>query len=90
MATEDKREYIRLETSRPVEFTVQRRTYYGSIENIGSGGVFVKTSQTFSIGQEISMSFPSPPFEKEDRTGTIVDINPKGFRVKFNHPGYAR
>ena len=90
MGTKDKREYIRLETSRPVEFTVRGRTYYGSIENIGVGGIFVKTSHTISIGQELSMSFPSPPFEKEDRTGTIVDVNPKGFRVKFNHPGYAR
>ena len=90
MATKDKREYVRLATSRPVEFTVQGRTYHGSIENIGGGGVFVNTSQSFSLGQEVSMSFPSPPFEKEDRTGKIVDVNSKGFRIKFNYPGYAR
>jgi len=90
MGDRDKRDYMRLATSRPVEFTVQGRTYHGSIENISDGGVFVNTSQKFSIGQKVAMSFPSPPFEKEDRTGNIVDVNPKGFRVKFNYPGYAR
>ncbi len=53
-------------------------------------GIFIKTEERFSEGQDISMTIESPNFEYEKRTGKIVRATPEGIGVKFNFPGYAR
>ncbi len=47
------------------------RFYDGLITNISKGGVFIKTSGTFSVGQDISFYFG-----KENMDGTIVWVHP--------------
>ena len=86
----DKREYVRINTRQRVEFVVGGRTYCGTIENKSHGGVFIKTRENLSVGQDISMTFQSPSLINEERTGKIARVALKGIGVKFNFPGYAR
>ena len=90
----EKREHVRRSVDIPVEFIVQERLYQGRIKNINKegwirignvnkGGVFVETEISFSIEQNISMTYQSPSFGKENRIGKIVRISPQGIGVKF-------
>ncbi len=90
MTDRDRREHIRISTSRGVEFVVRSRLYQGSIENYCESGVFIKTEDRFSEGQDISMTIESPNFESEKRTGKIIWSTPEGIGVEFSHPGYTR
>ncbi len=82
MTTKDRREFARSLVDIPVEFSVRGRFYDGLIKNISKGGVFIETSGTFSVGQEISLYFG-----KENIIGTIVWIGSQGVGVKFGHMG---
>ena len=81
MTTKDKRQKVRHAAHVPVDFSVQGRFYDGVIRNISKGGAFIKTSGTFSVGQDISFYFG-----KENMDGTIVWIHPQGIGVKFKNP----
>ncbi len=94
MTTKEKREYDRTSTDMLVEFVVQGRLYQGRIKNINKegwikirniskGGVFVETEMSFSIGQNVSMTYQSPSYGNEHRVGKIVWIGPHGIGVKF-------
>ena len=87
VATGDKRDRVRVGTSKPVEFMVQGRPYFGSITNMAGGGAFIETTQRFSVGQDLSVTYVSGG-EPEERSGKIVRVTPKGIAVQFNFPGY--
>ena len=87
MTTRNKRDHVRIDTSRPVEFMVQGRTYFGSITDMAGGGAFIETTRRFSVGQDLSVTYVSAG-ESEERSGKIVRVTPKGIAVKFNFPGY--
>ena len=54
------------------------------VYNISSSGAFIKTSQNFSIGQEIAMKITFPvTMETHLVTGEIARITPSGAGVKF-------
>jgi hypothetical protein len=90
LSSKDKREHIRLSTSRNVDFGVKGHAHLGSIKNRSNGGVFIKTTAHFSEGEAISMTIESPSFENEKRTGRIVRVTPDGIGVKFTQAGYSR
>ncbi len=90
MADRDRREHIRISTSRGVNFVVGGRPYEGLSENKSHGGLFIKTDGRFSEGQDISMTIESPKFGSEKRTGKIARVTPEGIGVEFNYPGYTR
>ena len=94
MTTKKNREHARRPVDIPVDFIVRGRFYRGQIKNMSKGGwikigninernVFVETEMSFSIGQNISMTYWSPSFGKENRIGTIVRVEPHGIGVKF-------
>ena len=94
MTTKEKREYVRRPVDVPVDFIVQGRLYQGQIKNINKedwirignvnkGGIFVETEISFSIGQNISMTYESPSYGKEKRTGKIIRVEPQGIGIKF-------
>ena len=87
MKAKERRKCVRSDTSIPVEFIVQERFHFGSIKNICGSGAFVDTTQSFSVGQNISMTY-SNGSGPENRTGQIVRITSQGIGVKFNFPGY--
>ncbi len=86
MSLKERRRYVRVNRLRFVEFEVGGRTYHGTIENKGDGGVFIKTKAHFSTGQNISMTYESSIFTRKERDGKIVWISSKGVGVKFNCP----
>ncbi len=93
MTTKEKREFVRSPVDIPAEFIVQGRLYQGRIKNINKGGwiirdvsksgVFIETEMSFSIGQNVSMTYQSPSFGERNRIGKVVWISPKGIGVKF-------
>ena len=97
MTTKEKRELVRGLIDIPAEFIVQGRLYQGQIKNINKGritireviegGVFIETEMSFSIRQNIAMTYQSPSFfGEENRIGKIVWISPQGIGVKFREP----
>jgi len=78
MTTKEKREHARGLIDIPVGFIVQGRYNDGLIKNRSKDGAFIETSGTFPVGQEISLYFG-----KENTTGTVIWVEPKGIGVKF-------
>jgi Tfp pilus assembly protein PilZ len=63
---------------------VAGRYYREFIQNISERGVFIKTTETFSKGQEILMTFMSQDYQKPFKIkGEIVRVHPNGVGVKF-------
>lgn len=86
----ERRHDIRRECSKFVEIMVQGRTYLGCIKNESKGGLFIEAKGSFGMGQDISLTYPSPVAPDHIRTGKIVKIMPSGIGVKYNYPGYLR
>ncbi len=92
MTTKEKREHVRRIVDIPIQFIVRGCLYQGQIKNMGkegwvknikTGGVFIETEMSFSVGQVISMTYSSPHFEEKNRIGTIIRVEPQGIGVKF-------
>jgi len=67
-----------------VDYSVNEQYYRDFIQDISESGVFIKTSQTFSVGQSIQMTFMSPDYQKPFKIkGEIVRVHPDGVGVKF-------
>jgi len=69
-----------------VDYAVGERAYTNYIQDISPTGVFIETSESFPMGQEILMSFSFP--EREDSfkmSGEIARITPEGIGVKFKY-----
>lgn len=67
-----------------VDYTVEDRYYRDFIQDMSNSGMFIRTSQTFSSGQTILMTFMSPDLEKPFKiTGEIIRVLPSGIGVKF-------
>ena len=84
------REHIRMQTARPVDVSVEQSDYKGVIVNESNGGLFIKMSGRFSVGQKIEVAYLSPQGININRTCEIVRITSEGFSAKFKHLGYAR
>jgi Tfp pilus assembly protein PilZ len=80
----ERRKYDRKDFLRIIDYTVGDRYYRDFIQDISESGVFIQTSQTFSIGQTILMTFISPDNQKPFRiNGKIIRIHEDGIGVKF-------
>jgi len=67
-----------------VDYTVNDQYYRDFIQDISESVVFIKTSQTFSVGQKIQMTFMSPDYQKPFKIkGEIVRVHTDGVGVKF-------
>ena len=80
----DKREHQRKPFFMVVDYSTDDRVYKDYIQNISAGGAFIETRMPFSVGQEVSLSFPLPNYQKYIRiAGEVVRISPEGIGVKF-------
>ena len=80
----EQRKYSRKDFLTIIDYTVEGRHYRDFIQDISESGVFIKTSQTFSIGQPILMTFMSPDNQKPFRiNGEIKHTQEDGIGVKF-------
>lgn len=67
-----------------VDYNVNDQYYRDFIQDISESGVFIKTSQTFSVGQKILMTFMSPDYQRPFKIkGEIVRVHADGVGVKF-------
>lgn len=66
------------------DYSVNDQYYRDFIQDISESGVFIKTSQTFSPGQKIQMTFMSPDYQKPFKIkGEIVRVHTAGVGIKF-------
>lgn len=80
----DRRKYTRKDFFRIIDYTIEDRYYRDFINDISESGVFIGTSNEFSVGQEIIMTFFSPDHEKPFKIhGEIKHIHTDGIGVKF-------
>jgi Tfp pilus assembly protein PilZ len=67
-----------------IDYNVNDRYHRDFIQDISESGVFIKTSQTFSTGQKVQMTFMSPDYRKPFKIkGEVVRIHTDGVGVKF-------
>lgn len=67
-----------------VDYSTQGHVYKDFIQDISSGGVFIQTHMPFTVGQEVSLTFPLPSFQKHVKViGEVVRSTPQGVGVKF-------
>jgi Tfp pilus assembly protein PilZ len=80
----EKRRYGRKDFIRVIDYTVGDRYYRDFIQDMSEGGLFIETSNEFSAGQKIIMSFISPDYQKPFKVhGEIIHVQTDGIGVKF-------
>lgn len=67
------------------EYTVREGTFRDVISNIGSGGLFIRTSRKIAIGQTIELNFPLFDFDNVVKiSGRVIRRDHNGFAVVFD------
>ena len=67
-----------------VDYSTDDHFYKSHIQNISAGGVFIEIRMPFKAGQEVSLTFPLPGYQKYIKImGEIVRVTPQGIGVKF-------
>jgi len=80
----ERRQCGRIDFLRVIDYQVGDHYYRDFIQNISETGLFIKPSQTFSVGQKVSMTFMSPDNQKPFKmNGEIVHTDNDGVGVKF-------
>lgn len=83
---EGDRKYPRKDYLKEVDFVLNKRAFKGFIHDISAGGVLVESSESFTVGQMITLTFQLPDSDEHIKIfGKIARILPNiGFGVKFN------
>jgi len=67
-----------------VDYSTQDHVYKDFIQDISTGGVFIQTHMPFTVGQEVSLTFPLPNYKKHIKVvGEVVRSTSQGVGVKF-------
>jgi len=81
---EVRRKHVRKPFLMAVDYSAQDHVYKDFIQDISTGGVFIQTHMPFSVGQEVSLTFPLPNYQKHIKvTGEVVRSTSQGVGVKF-------
>lgn len=68
-----------------VDFASQGRAYREFVQDISGSGVYIQTSGSFSVGQDVVLTFPFPDSEKHIKiTGRIARVADTGIGVRFD------
>ena len=68
-----------------VDFASQGRGYREFAQNISGSGVYIQTKGSFSVGQDISLTFPFPKAAKHLKiNGRIVRADDNGIGIQFD------
>jgi len=83
---EGDRKYPRKDYLKEVDFVLNERAFKGFIHDISAGGVLIESSESFTAGQMITLTFELPDSDEHIKiSGKIARILPNiGFGVKFN------
>jgi hypothetical protein len=80
-----RRQYPRRTAYLIVEYTVLEGTFRDFIKDIGSGGLFVRTSRKVAVGQPIKAKFPLSNYHQTvEAMGRVVRRDSDGFAVTFD------
>ena len=78
------RKYKRKTYTRTVTFTVQGIEYHGVSEDFSAGGIFIRTDESFSLGQTMVLAFPLSDKKKQvEFHAEIVRVMDDGIAVEF-------
>lgn len=67
-----------------IHFTMKDRNYTGISEDISSGGMLIKTEDSFSVGQSIIINIPLANKQKHIKVpAEITRVMPEGIGVEF-------
>ena len=67
-----------------VDYSTKDRFYKDYIQDISAGGVFIETRIPFRAGQEVSLTFPLPNYQKYIKImGEVARVTTRGIGVKF-------
>ena len=81
---EGRRKHVRKPFLMAVDYSTQDHVYKDFIQDISTGGVFIQTHMPFTIGQEVSLTFPLPNYQKHIKVvGEVVRSTTQGVGVKF-------
>ncbi|HUV58602.1 MAG TPA: PilZ domain-containing protein [Desulfatiglandales bacterium] len=81
---EGRRKHVRKPFLMAVDYSTQDHIYKDFIQDISTGGVFIQTHMPFTVGQEVSLTFPLPNYQKHIKvTGEVVRSTTQGVGVKF-------
>jgi Tfp pilus assembly protein PilZ len=68
-----------------VDFATQGRAYREFTKDLGNGGVYIETANSFSVGQEMTLTFFFPVPQKHVRIiGRVARADHAGIGIKFN------
>jgi hypothetical protein len=68
------------------EYTVREGKFRDVISNIGSGGLFIRTSRKVAVDQAIKLTFPLLDFDSTiSVSGKVIRRDHKGFAVSFDN-----
>lgn len=83
-AKKNERHHTRKPFFMTVDYSAKGRNYSDFIRDISAGGLFIETSITFSVGENIVLTFPFPKSQEHIKIiGEIVRITEQGIGVKF-------
>jgi Tfp pilus assembly protein PilZ len=81
---ESERKHVRVDCFVSVDYTDSERVFKDYIEDISTSGVFIKTRETFSVGEEIVLSMSlSRDGSAFKIPATVVRAAPEGIGVRF-------
>lgn len=67
-----------------VDYVVEDRHFSDFVKDLSESGVFILTSRTFAVGQEVALTFNPPAAERPLKiNGEIVRVLPEGIGIKF-------
>jgi hypothetical protein len=67
-----------------VSFTAKDRTYKGASKDLSSGGMFIETNESFSVGEIITVTIPFADKKRNIKVpAEIMRITDEGIGVKF-------
>ena len=80
----NRREHLRKPCFIAVDYADRKRAFKDFIKNISTGGVFIETDTSFSVGRELTLTFSSSNYERPIKiTGEIVRTGRRGIGVRF-------
>ncbi len=80
----ERRRHLRKACLMPADYSVQGRQFKGYILDISTQGAFIETNDYYFSGQEITMKFSVPHYQKPlTISGEIVWSSQNGIGIKF-------
>ena len=77
------RAHPRKDAAIPVKYEFENQKYEGTTENVSSGGVFINTISSISVGQMVKLEIPLKKGKIARLTGKVTRTNLRGFGAKF-------